>query len=561
MRETVEQILVAFVLAFIFRCYFLEAYVIPTGSMAPTLLGAHVAFRCPDCGHRFATNYARFGAADDLSVEPIATGVDRATGRVAPRVLPVRCPNCGYRLPRKLEGDEANDATAAATSYGDRILVLKYPYLFHPPRRWDVVVFKAPAREPRDPTRGRFVDQDHDVNYIKRLAGMPGETVMILDGDVYVAPTSAGTDPRPEDYRVASKNWVAIEGTRRLVYDNDFQPRGLTRTYANAGTTEVVDPTWNNPWQVEGAWKAAGRAFEVEGDGGVLRFTPGNAPSNRPLTDWLSFATTRHLGARPDPDLFGSDAYALDGLQIVPVSDLILEFDYDRAGGDGELVAALQKRGDTFEAALGASAVTVTRLKGDGTTAELFRGDGVGKHVRVEFAVVDGVVRLRLDGDDVFASTHEQYAPDVAALLEEHRAGTAPPMGGAYLSAQGVVGTVSHLKLGRDVRYTNGDLPSGGPLMRHGVPPGRVGRPITLGADEYFVLGDNTIMSADGRVWPGAFDLPNEELSIPAGVVPGRFVMGKAFFVYWPAGHALPFDFTGGRLRAVPDVGSMRFIR
>lgn len=38
-KETIESILVAFILAFIFRAFVMEAFVIPTGSMAPTLLG------------------------------------------------------------------------------------------------------------------------------------------------------------------------------------------------------------------------------------------------------------------------------------------------------------------------------------------------------------------------------------------------------------------------------------------------------------------------------------------------------------------------------------------
>ena len=39
-RETIESIVVALVLAFLFRTFEAEAFVIPTGSMAPTLMGA-----------------------------------------------------------------------------------------------------------------------------------------------------------------------------------------------------------------------------------------------------------------------------------------------------------------------------------------------------------------------------------------------------------------------------------------------------------------------------------------------------------------------------------------
>ena len=39
-RETVEAFVVAFILALLFRAFLAEAFVIPTGSMAPTLMGA-----------------------------------------------------------------------------------------------------------------------------------------------------------------------------------------------------------------------------------------------------------------------------------------------------------------------------------------------------------------------------------------------------------------------------------------------------------------------------------------------------------------------------------------
>ena len=40
-RETIESIAIAFVRAFLFRTFEAEAFVIPTGSMAPTLQGRH----------------------------------------------------------------------------------------------------------------------------------------------------------------------------------------------------------------------------------------------------------------------------------------------------------------------------------------------------------------------------------------------------------------------------------------------------------------------------------------------------------------------------------------
>src|SRR6187402_1310828 len=67
-KDTIESILVAFMLAFIFRAFVVEAFVIPTGSMAPTLLGAHLRFTCTDCGYQFDVNFNARQEGDDLNI-------------------------------------------------------------------------------------------------------------------------------------------------------------------------------------------------------------------------------------------------------------------------------------------------------------------------------------------------------------------------------------------------------------------------------------------------------------------------------------------------------------
>lgn len=55
---------------------------------------------------------------------------------------------------------------------GEYILTDKISYRFNQPQRGDVIVFKAP----RNP----------DFDYIKRILGVPGDKILILDGTVYV---------------------------------------------------------------------------------------------------------------------------------------------------------------------------------------------------------------------------------------------------------------------------------------------------------------------------------------------------------------------------------------
>src|SRR5437773_10540488 len=78
MRETIESIVIAFVLAFLFRTFEAEAFVIPTGSMAPTLLGQNKDVECAACKFPYQVN-----ASCEDKGKAIKSSV---------------CPNCGYRM-------------------------------------------------------------------------------------------------------------------------------------------------------------------------------------------------------------------------------------------------------------------------------------------------------------------------------------------------------------------------------------------------------------------------------------------------------------------------------
>src|SRR5271156_4369208 len=79
-RETVESVIIAFVLAFLFRTFEAEAFVIPTGSMAPTLMGKHKDLACPMCGYWYPVS-----ASDDQRDETPAN------------VRNSICPMCGFK--------------------------------------------------------------------------------------------------------------------------------------------------------------------------------------------------------------------------------------------------------------------------------------------------------------------------------------------------------------------------------------------------------------------------------------------------------------------------------
>ena len=144
------------------------------------------------------------------------------------------------------------------------------------------------------------------------------------------------------------------------------------------------------------------------------------------------------------------------------------------------------------------------------------------------------------------ATTDDQYRPDFKHLKDNPVA--LPPMPEARVVASNHQCVVRHLSLWRDVYY----------LSRDGrIRWGTSDNPMELNADEYFVLGDNSLISGDARYWLAPIKLPADQLDVGPGRVPGRFMLGKAFFVYWPAGFR-PIS-VGPAL--APNFGDMRFIR
>jgi signal peptidase I len=534
-KETIESILIAFILAFVFRAFVVEAFVIPTGSMATTLMGAHMRFRCPDCGYRFEVNYsAHSEVGEDLSI-PTRAGPalveEKVNNRVVRRewvdkIYNVRCPNCAYELPQNDVYGADSNVKNPLVNYGDRILVLKYLYLFQEPRRWDVVVFKSPA------------DPAYQQNYIKRLIGRPGESIVILDGDIYV-----GDGEDPSQYQIQTKPRYVQQALWRNIYSNDYYPLGLKSGRRDA---------WRQPWTVaEGSgWKGPtggsvstdvqtthqqNRVFEFDNlsSRSSIRFDP-SANSAAGLNDFLVYDIEQ--AALPNP-----------------VGDLKLSFFYERKAGDGPLRLLMSKGEDRFVAELTPGRAKVIRQQRGGGDAVIGEAEisKTSGPLEVEFSNHDYQVALRIGNKDVIATTREQYHPEVSRLLSDFAAGKQQQAPAVELSSERQQCVLSHLNLSRDIYYINRQPGSG--VVFAGTPRNIM----HLGKDEYFVLGDNSLISGDARYWRDPIVLPYEDLRVGPGRVPGRFMLGKAFFVYWPAGFR-PFS---GAPPLAPDFGDMRFIR
>ncbi len=201
-RETVESLVVALILALLFRGFLAEAFVIPTGSMAPTLMGEHKDLFCSQCEMRYQVGASIESRSGDIVVGGI-------------------CPNCRFVQPLDLASDPGTRSFS-----GDRILVSKFAYAVSDPRRWDVAVFKYPGNPKQ--------------NYIKRIVGLPNETLLIHHGDVYARPLdsepaavaqSGETRESVQDmqFRMLRKPPGRLLAMSHVVYDSAFEPTALTR--------------------------------------------------------------------------------------------------------------------------------------------------------------------------------------------------------------------------------------------------------------------------------------------------------------------------------------------
>ncbi len=88
------------------------------------------------------------------------------------------------------------------------LIAEKISYDFHQPRRGDVVIF----RYPKNPS----------VIYIKRIIGLPGENIKIIDGKVEVA------DHGSDQYNIIDENYLSLGAkTETNLVENDQPGSGF----------------------------------------------------------------------------------------------------------------------------------------------------------------------------------------------------------------------------------------------------------------------------------------------------------------------------------------------
>jgi signal peptidase I len=526
-RDFVEQVVVAFILAFLVRGFEAEAFVIPTGSMAPTLMGMHKEVACPYCGFTFTVN----ASEDSLPRRGVR-------GQVMPHIVSGTCGNC--RAPVKID--------EAPSFNGDRILVMKslygLPWLHdRGPDRWDVVVFHYP--------------EEPETNYIKRLVGMPDEDLRIYFGDILTRARGSA-----EPFRLQRKPMRHQLAMLQNVWDDRHRPGVLADR-----------PEWSR-WQpsAPGAWSEPdpGR-FVASGSGGsewaALRYRH-LVPDEE---QWEALLANEPPPTAPRPSLI-SDFYAYNSgsfhpsrrTDVIPphwVGDLALELKVESKSDAGALRVELVRGGVPGRAEFDLATGRATLFHGDeplGEPAETAL-KGAGTH-DLRFANIDGRLTLWVDGRLAFGEGLE-YEDGSRYEDEGHAVPTAADLDPVGVAARGADLVVSDLVLKRDIYYTLD--PGDWDYRSLGLPPSTtLSDPALFPALEnlrwadfpiqpghYMMLGDNSPRSKDGRGWTlkdRAWDQGNRKY----WEVPESLLIGKAFFVYWPHGKPV-----------WPDIGLSRDIR
>jgi signal peptidase I len=135
----------------------IEPVTVAGSSMAPNLRGPHVSVTCKKCELKF-----------DIGAE-----FDTAS---------VVCPRCDKRQTL---------SDPPAVERGDRLVIDRMAFQFRNPRRWEPIVFRSPV--------------DGQLT-VKRVVGLPGETIQLRDGEVVI------------NGKPATRDITGFRATRQVVH-------------------------------------------------------------------------------------------------------------------------------------------------------------------------------------------------------------------------------------------------------------------------------------------------------------------------------------------------------
>ncbi len=455
-------------------------------SMALTLLGNHRDVICTDCGFAFS--------CDAAALHP------------SPRAI---CPNCGSAI---------SGLDLLPDLAGDRVLVVRSAYYFRRPQRWEIAAFRHPGEA------SKIV--------IKRVAGLPGETVQIQNGDVYI------------DGQIQRKTLDCQRSMAVKVYDAKYSPsirpgrpalpphwRGENEkslwnwgngrfTHANTSESSVESPHPSPLPEGEGTNGIHPSLLPtngtVPGEGTKdlhpsLILTSSVVPGEESI-DWLVYHHWRRMPERegevqecPITDIMAyNQSLPRREEDVHAVNDLMLSFRLMKIVGPGKFFIRARYGKDVFQVEIDhqSGAFRVTR-NGREIMAEENRIALKKENLDLIVSLIDRQFLLAINDQTVFCLPID----DPALPIEP----TSQPFA---IGIEGLGAAVEDLRIYRDVYYTH---PIGWDSRW------AEDKPVHLGENEYFVLGDNSSISEDSRTWPGR----------PSVV--DNLLIGKPLMILFPA--------------------------
>ena len=222
--------------------WLVERYVVNSGSMYPALVGIHCQTRCDACGREYQI------------------GLDAPTGDLQRAI----CPECGA---------SGKTIESLPVLNGDRVWIDKGAYYWREPRRWEVVAFRSPSR----------AAQVH----VKRIVGLPGESIQIRSGDIYI------------NGEIAERSFEQVRAMSLLVHESRSQPPQDTG-HGPHWRTERANTAWQHS---QGEWHYD--AKEQRGSDPLVfesrRRVPGNPDKSEP---WPVRNLDGYNQTRPIRELF-----------------------------------------------------------------------------------------------------------------------------------------------------------------------------------------------------------------------------------------------------------------
>lgn len=125
---------------------------------------------------------------------------------------------------------------------GENLIMDKLSYHFSDPERFDIVIFPGPEEEGEHPY------------YIKRVIGLPGETVQILDGKVYINGEELTEDVygitdyienpgiAAEPFTLGEDEYFCMGDNRKVSYDSRYEAVGPVHR------SEIIGKVWIRIW-------------------------------------------------------------------------------------------------------------------------------------------------------------------------------------------------------------------------------------------------------------------------------------------------------------------------